>query len=188
MSIGEPQKLTAVGVGNGYERFTKRRFVPTASLDVKQKTILADAAGAAVQVDVPVLPDALPRFTVKAVVEVTMKDGSKKEYSKEVEIDVRSAEGIVHPKPEAGPRVWPSKPPKDCPFEPSQQIGGIAFTPRHVQYFVQILSKFLSDDGRTGWMLWCANWYGTNGNKVFKSDPPGSNYGFSLHEFKFVEL
>ena len=41
------------------------------------------------QVEVPKLPDALPRFTVKATVEVTMKDGSKKQYTKEVEIDVR---------------------------------------------------------------------------------------------------
>ena len=35
------------------------------------------------------LPDALPRFTVKATVEVTLEDGSKREYTKEVEVDVR---------------------------------------------------------------------------------------------------
>jgi hypothetical protein len=37
-------------------------------------------------------PNALPAFTVKATVEVTMKDGGKKVYNKEVEIDVRRAE------------------------------------------------------------------------------------------------
>jgi len=37
---------------------------------------------------VPKLPEALPRFTVKATVEVTLNDGSKKEYTKEVVIDV----------------------------------------------------------------------------------------------------
>ncbi|MHC4176266.1 MAG: sialidase family protein [Planctomycetota bacterium] len=92
VSIGEPQKLTAEGVGSGYGRFTKQPFGRTVSLDIKQKTILADAAGATLRVDVPELPDELPRFTVKATVEVTMKDGSKEEYSKEVEIDVRSAD------------------------------------------------------------------------------------------------
>jgi hypothetical protein len=37
---------------------------------------------------VPKLPEALPRFTVKATVEVTLNDGSKKDYTKEVVIDV----------------------------------------------------------------------------------------------------
>jgi hypothetical protein len=68
------------------------------SLDVRQKTILEEAGGATVRVDVPELPEALPRFTVKATVEITLKDGSKKEYTKEVEIDVR--EGGVMPENE----------------------------------------------------------------------------------------
>ena len=71
---------------DGYS--TKRPF-HTLSFDVKQQTILKDAASAAVRVETPELPDALPRFTVKATVEVTMKDGSKTEHAKEVEIDVR---------------------------------------------------------------------------------------------------
>lgn len=29
---------------------------------------------------------------------------------------------------------WPSNPPPDCPFEPSQDIRGLAFTGRHVEY------------------------------------------------------
>ncbi len=37
----------------------------------------------------PKLSNALPLFTVKTIVEVTLKDGSKKEYTKEVKIDVR---------------------------------------------------------------------------------------------------
>ncbi len=31
-------------------------------------------------------------------------------------------------------RVWPSQPPSDCPFKPSQSIVGIAFTGRHIRY------------------------------------------------------
>ena len=56
-------------------------------IDCKAGTFLEDAT-ATVREDVPKLPDALPRFTVKATVELTLKDGSKKEYSKEVEIDL----------------------------------------------------------------------------------------------------
>jgi hypothetical protein len=31
-------------------------------------------------------------------------------------------------------RVWPSKPPEDCPFEPSETLPGIRFTGRHAEY------------------------------------------------------
>jgi hypothetical protein len=32
------------------------------------------------------------------------------------------------------PTNWPSQPPADCPFEPSAQVRGIAFTGRHARY------------------------------------------------------
>jgi len=87
VSIGEPQKLLCFCVGSG-PRFTSR---PRAAdrLDVWKATVLEDATRSALRVEVPKLPDALPRFTVKATVEVALKDGSKREYTKEVEIDVR---------------------------------------------------------------------------------------------------
>ncbi len=53
-------------------------------------TILEDATSSALRIEVPKLPAALPRFTVKATVEVTLKNGSKKKYTKEVVIDVRA--------------------------------------------------------------------------------------------------
>ncbi len=88
ISVGEPRKLLCFVVGAG-RRFTSR---PTCAdrLDVWKATVLADATSSALRVEVPKLPDALPRFTVKAIVEVTMKDGSKKQYTKEVVIDVRT--------------------------------------------------------------------------------------------------
>ena len=46
--------------------------------DPRVRANLEDAAGATLRVEVPNLPDALPRFTVKATVEVTMRDGSKR--------------------------------------------------------------------------------------------------------------
>ena len=87
VSVGEPQKLLCFCVRAG-ARFTSRPACPD-RLDVWKATVLEDATTSALRVEVPKLPDALPRFTVKATVEVTMKDGSKKEYAKEVEIDVR---------------------------------------------------------------------------------------------------
>ncbi|MBN1347715.1 MAG: hypothetical protein JXQ73_33820, partial [Phycisphaerae bacterium] len=44
------------------------------------------------------------------------------------------AEQRVVPMPYAGRQVWPSTPPKDCPFEPSKALGGILFTGRHSDY------------------------------------------------------
>ncbi len=87
ISVGEPQKLLCFVVAAG-RRFTSRPPCPD-RLDVWKATVLADATNSALRVEVPKLPDALPRFTMKATVEVTMKDGSKKLYTKEVEIDVR---------------------------------------------------------------------------------------------------
>ncbi len=34
------------------------------------------------------------------------------------------------------PFIWPSQPPADCPFEPSKDIVGIAFTGVHSDYHV----------------------------------------------------
>ncbi len=93
VSVGKPQKLLCFCVRSG-PRWTSR---PGAAdrLDVWQATILEDATSVRRRIEAPKLPDALPRFTVKATVEVTLKDGSKKVYTKEVEIDVR--DGGVKP-------------------------------------------------------------------------------------------
>src|SRR5215216_3277065 len=49
---------------------------------------------------------------------------------------------------------WPSQPPKDCPFKPSQAIRGIAFTGRHAEYTGADTWYFLwASDGNcySGW-------------------------------------
>ena len=89
--VGKPRKFFGHTHGGSGVRFTNKPSFNSASLDMKQQTILADAVGAIIKNEVPKLPDALPRFTVKSTVEVTLKDGSKKEYTKEVEIDLRTA-------------------------------------------------------------------------------------------------
>ncbi len=73
-------------------RYSSRPRPGRTALNAEKQTILEDAAGVAMRWELPELPAALPAFTVKATVEVIMKDGSKKEYSKEVEIDVRRAD------------------------------------------------------------------------------------------------
>lgn len=88
ISIGKPRKLLCFCVGSG-PRWTSR---PRAAnrLDVWDAAVLEDAAKVSWHVEPVNLPDALPVFTVKAVIEVTIKDGRKRVFSKAVEVDVRS--------------------------------------------------------------------------------------------------
>ncbi len=89
VSVGKPQKLLCFTVGSG-PRWTSRPRTAD-RLDVWQAAVLEDAADVRRRIEAPKLPDALPRFTVKATVEVDLRDGRKKEYTKEVEIDVRDS-------------------------------------------------------------------------------------------------
>ena len=40
--------------------------------------------------ELPIIPSALPKFDIKASVEVVLKDGSKKVYDKTATIDLRN--------------------------------------------------------------------------------------------------
>ncbi|MDA7526328.1 hypothetical protein N8525_04110 [Verrucomicrobiales bacterium] len=88
VSIGEPRKLLARGNPSG-PRFTSRKSFNTRSLDVKTITILKDAVSSRLIHDIPAFPQALPEFTIKTTVEVTLEDGRKKLYEKAVAIDLR---------------------------------------------------------------------------------------------------
>ncbi len=88
VSVGPPQKLFGRGAASG-PRFTDRRSFGSRSLNVKKTTILRDAVSARLIHEIPELPDALPRFTVKTTVEVTHEDGRKTRYEKSVEIHLR---------------------------------------------------------------------------------------------------
>jgi len=89
VSIGEPRKLFGHTHSMSGQRFTSRPSFQSGALNLQKKTILTDATHGVLKHELPKLPDALPRFTVKTTVEVMFKDGSKKEYTKEVEIDIR---------------------------------------------------------------------------------------------------
>ncbi len=91
VSIGKPQKLIKFNGASDGARYTSRPHPGRTALNVEKQTILEDATSATLYLEAPKLPDDLPCFTVKATVEVNMKDGSKKEYSKEVVIDVRES-------------------------------------------------------------------------------------------------
>jgi hypothetical protein len=53
-------------------------------------------------------------------------------------------------------------------------------------YFVNIVSKFLSQDGWSGWLCYATNF--TNGylHTNYKALPPGGGYGMNLHEFHLL--
>jgi hypothetical protein len=50
---------------------------------------LANAIEARLIHDVPSFPESLPQFTVKTTVEIDLKGGKKRRYSKSVELDLR---------------------------------------------------------------------------------------------------
>ena len=53
-------------------------------------------------------------------------------------------------------------------------------------YFVNFPSKFISNDGRTAWLCYAANF--TNGylHTNYRDNPPGSGYGMTLQEVKLL--
>lgn len=52
-------------------------------------------------------------------------------------------------------------------------------------YFVNIPSKFISEDGRTAWLCYAANFRSGGPNPTpLKSDPPGSRYAMNLQEIQ----
>jgi hypothetical protein len=51
-------------------------------------------------------------------------------------------------------------------------------------YFVNILSKFLSVDGRTAWLCYSANFTNSYLSTRYRSNPPGGRYAMCLREIK----
>lgn len=87
----EFDKLLVESGGSG-QRWTyrARRHTPAT---IGKEIRLDDVVDVKRTINLPNLPDALPCFTVEATVEVTLKDGGKKLYTKAVEIDVRTGGG-----------------------------------------------------------------------------------------------
>ena len=54
-------------------------------------------------------------------------------------------------------------------------------------YFVNIPSKFISQDGRSLWLCYAANFSTGWGGINFKSLPPGSRYGLCLQEVRLLK-
>ncbi len=84
-------KLLVESGGSG-QRWTyrARRHTPAT---IGKEIRLDDVVDVKRTINLPNLPDALPCFTMEATVEVTLKNGGKKLYTKAVEIDVRTGGG-----------------------------------------------------------------------------------------------
>ncbi len=54
-----------------------------------------------------------------------------------------------------------------------------------VAYFVNMPTKFISGDGRTGWICYSANFHNVWPQRHTLGNPPGSHYSMSLHEIRF---
>ena len=87
VSVGPPQKLFGRGPVSG-PRFTDRKSFGTRSLHVKKTTVLNEALQAKLIHDLPSFPESLPRFTVRTTVEVGLKGGQNRRYSRSVEFDL----------------------------------------------------------------------------------------------------
>ena len=53
-------------------------------------------------------------------------------------------------------------------------------------YFVHLLSKFISANGRSGWVCYCANWSEVIYGPKWKGNPPGSKYGLCFQEIELL--
>jgi len=86
---------------------------------------------------------------------------------------------------------WPTSGPMNSYILESERITGpwklVVFMKGFGEgaYFVNIPSKFISDDGRTAWLCYSAN-FGLM-SKEGRSNPPGSRYAMCLQEVKFPD-
>jgi hypothetical protein len=53
-------------------------------------------------------------------------------------------------------------------------------------YFVNIPSKFISEDGLTAWLMYSGNFSRSWNGVELREQPPGSHYGMVLHKIRFV--
>jgi hypothetical protein len=53
-------------------------------------------------------------------------------------------------------------------------------------YFVNIPTKFISNDGETMWLLYSGNFSLDQNNKPHKVDPPGSHYGICFQKIELL--
>lgn len=84
--VGVPDKLLCFTVAAG-PRWTQRPPVPD-RLDVWKTSVFEEAKDAVPKIESPDLSKVLPKLSLKATVEVTLKNDSKKTYTKEVEVDL----------------------------------------------------------------------------------------------------
>ena len=78
----------AEGVTLGDPKRTGANWLGLRDIKVGKMEFFAEPVDVKRTVTIPRLPESLPKFDVTATVEITLKDGSKKTYSKTVNIDI----------------------------------------------------------------------------------------------------
>ena len=54
-------------------------------------------------------------------------------------------------------------------------------------YFVNIPAKFISDDGKTAWLLYSGNFWDTINGEDNGVNPPGGHYGMTFQKIQFLD-
>lgn len=54
-------------------------------------------------------------------------------------------------------------------------------------YFLNIPTKFISDDGRTAWLCYSGNFARDWRGEVMQEKPPGSRYGLVLPQIRLLD-
>jgi hypothetical protein len=92
------------------------------------------------------------------------------------------------------PFVWPSEIPVDCPFAQSKEFTGIKLLGMNYMkdfgvqaYFVNIPSKFISQDGRQMWLLYSGNFSLDPDGERWPQHPPGSHYGITFQKIELLD-
>ncbi len=99
LTIGE---IVAVNKSNGKEEYINKLLIESGGsgqrwtyrdrrhspASIGKQTKLEDVVDVKRTITIPKLPEALPKFDVTATIEITLEDGSKKTYTKTVNIDI----------------------------------------------------------------------------------------------------
>jgi len=89
ISIGKPQKLLSCTYHSGPRLTTRPLYAQDrVALNVESIQVFDKVKDVKLRNEIPKFPEALPEFTIKTTIEMTMEDGSKEEIKRDTKVDV----------------------------------------------------------------------------------------------------